>query len=449
MNRTDCEITSASNDDELSLFPIDNGSELPPIDDEEMRQVQNAFSDMIDQTCSDGAASSGNIFEHTYVPKDWYAFFFRSVVPTQETVKQHLEHELPRQFFNYGGNEGVKYAFKVLDRRTNRLTYEQMPSYHKYGMRLLFSGPVQRELLHTNAIKKFFARETIRLGKAFDDPKSCKHIPSFVKMYQINLNELLLSNISDYQTFNEFFYRKLKPDARIIASPADPTIIVSAADCRLVIFDNINDATRIWVKGYSFSLKHLFNDEKLADEFDGGSIAIFRLAPVDYHRFHSPINGKIGSHMRTIIGTYYTVNPIAIKEKLDVLTKNQRTMITIENESFEKVAFVAVGALLVGSVNFTVQPNQKVKKGDELGFFAYGGSTIVVVFKAGMVKWDDDLRHNSDNSMETLVRMGEKIGQQRTNEERQEYLSNSLNLGKKNSTITQLFPHFPVMNAIK
>ncbi|CAF4688934.1 unnamed protein product, partial [Rotaria sp. Silwood1] len=82
-------------------------------------------------------------------------------------------------------------------------------------------------------------------------------------------------------------------------------------------------------------------------------------------------------------------------------------------------------------------------------FFAYGGSTIVVVFKAGMVKWDDDLRHNSDNSMETLVRMGEQIGQQRTNEERQEYLSNSLNLGKKNSTITQLFPHFPVMNAIK
>ncbi|CAF2404568.1 unnamed protein product [Rotaria sp. Silwood2] len=448
MNQTGYEITSASNDEELSLLP-DDEPELPPINDEEMRQCQTAFSDMIDQTCSDDPAATGNIFEHTYVPKDWYAFFFRSIVPTQESIKQHLEHELPRQFFNYEGNEGVKYAFKVLDRRTNRLTFEQMPSYHKYGMRLLFSGPVQREILHTNAIKAFFARETTRLGKAFDDPKSSKHIPAFVKMYQINLNELLLPNISDYQTFNEFFYRKLKPNARIIAGQDDPNIIVSAADCRLIIFDNINDATRIWIKGRNFSLKQLFNDEKLANEFDGGSIAIFRLAPVDYHRYHSPIGGRIGSHMRTVIGTYYTVNPIAIKEKIDVLTKNQRTIITIDNESFEKVAFVAIGALLVGSVNFTIQLNQKIKKGDELGYFAYGGSTIVAVFKAGMVKWDDDLRHNADNSMETLVRMGEPIGQRRTNEERQEYLSNNSNIGKKHSTITQLFTHFPVINATK
>ncbi|CAF0841072.1 unnamed protein product [Rotaria sordida] len=439
------EVASASNNDEVL---IDDAPELPPIDDEEIRQVQTAFSHMIDQTCSNGPAADGTIFEHTYVPRDWYAFFFRSIVPTQESVKHHLEHELPQQFFNYEGT-GVKYAFKVLDRRTNNLIYEQMPSYHKYGMRLLFSGPVQRELLHTNAIKKFFARETIRLGKAFDDPKSSKHISAFVKMYQINLNELLLTNISDYQTFNQFFYRKLKSNARKIASQDNPNIIVSAADCRLIIFNNINDATCIWIKGHNFSLKDLFNDEKLADEFDGGSIAIFRLAPVDYHRFHSPINGKIGSHMKTIVGTYYTVNPIAIKEKLDVLTRNQRTMITIENESFEKVAFVAIGALLVGSVNFTVQPSQYVNKGDELGFFAYGGSTVVVVFKAGVVKWDDDLRHNSNNSMETLVRMGEQIGQRRTDEERQDYLSNSINTGKKNSAITQLLTRFPVMHTTK
>jgi phosphatidylserine decarboxylase len=242
-----------------------------------------------------------------------------------------------------------------------------MPSYHKYGMRLLFSGPLQRELLHKRAIKKFFAHETKRLGKAFDEPQSRKHIPSFVKMYQINLNELLHSNVSDYHTFNEFFYRKLKPDARTIADRHDPNIIVSAADCRLIVFNNINEATRIWIKGHNFSLHHLFDDEKMAKEFDGGSIAVFRLAPVDYHRFHSPINGKIGSNMKKITGTYYTVNPIAIKENLDVLTRNQRTAITIENDTFEKIAFVAIGALLVGSVNFTVEPHQPIDKGDEVG----------------------------------------------------------------------------------
>ncbi|UJR21102.1 hypothetical protein I4U23_024202 [Adineta vaga] len=451
MNRTESGTSLARNNNErASAAAIEESNEtLPEIDDEETREVQSAFSHMIDQTCSDGPATDGNIFEHTYVPRDWYGFFFRSIVPTQESVKQHLEHELPRQFFNYDGKEGVKYAFKVLDRRTNTLTYEQMPSYHKYGMRLLFSGPVQREMLHTRAIKSFFARETKRLGKAFDESKSCKHIPSFVKMYQINLDELLYPKIADYATFNEFFYRKLKPTARRIADRNDPNIIVSAADCRLILFNNINDATRIWIKGHNFSLHHLFHDEKLAEEFDGGSIAVFRLAPVDYHRFHSPIHGKVSGEMKKITGTYYTVNPIAIKENLDVLTRNQRTMITIENETVEKIAFVAIGALLVGSVNFTVEPHQSIQKGDELGYFAYGGSTIVVVFKAGMIKWDDDIQHNSDNSMETLVRMGERIGQRQTESQRQDYLMNASKHNKKHATITQLFNNFPRLEHIK
>ncbi|CAF2112467.1 unnamed protein product [Rotaria magnacalcarata] len=449
MEWADSDLSLVNNDDEDSSPYPGNASELPPIDDEEIRQVEAAFSNMIDLTCSDGAEADGNIFEHTYIPQDWYAHLFRSIVPSQDALKQQPEQDLPRQFFSFEGKEGVKYAFKVLDRRTNSLTYEQMPTYHRYAMRLLFSGPIQRELLHTNAIKNIFARETNRIGKAFDDPKSRKHIPSFVKMYKINMNELLQTNISDYATFNEFFYRKLKPSARKIADSNNPNVIVSAADCRLIIFDNVNDATRLWIKGHHFSLKHLFRDEKLAEEFNGGSIAIFRLAPVDYHRFHSPVDGEIGTQMKKITGTYYTVNPIAIKENLDVLTRNQRTVITIESQLFEKTAFVAIGALLVGSVNFTVEPKQHINKGDELGYFAYGGSTIVVAFKAGMIKWDDDLRHNSDNSMETLVRMGEQIGQRRTDEERQEYLSNVSNNGAKNATITQLVTCFPAMSMTK
>jgi phosphatidylserine decarboxylase len=348
-------------------------------DDEEIRQVQTAFSDMIDQTCSHDPTSPGNIFEHTYIPHDSLGFLLRSIIPTQETIKHDFEHELPQNFFKYEDREGFKYAFKVLDRRTNQLTYEQMPSYHKYGMRLLFSGPVQRELLYTSTIRNFFARETIRLGKAFDEPKSRKHIPAFVKMYQINLEELLQPNVSTYFTFNEFFYRKLKPDARAIDSRDDPGAIVSAADCRLIVFDNISEAVRVWIKGHQFSLRYLFEDEKLAKEFDGGSIAVFRLAPVDYHRFHSPVKGIIGDHMKQITGTYYTVNPIAIKENLDVLTGNQRTVITIENDIFERVAFVAIGALLVGSVNFTVQSHQTIEKGDELGTYLFNILETVMV----------------------------------------------------------------------
>ncbi|CAF0925907.1 unnamed protein product [Adineta ricciae] len=418
---------------------------LADIDDEQISQAQMAISEMIDQTCALQSTSE----EHLPIPQDCFGFLLRSIIPTHEVVKQDLEHELPPNLFKYEDAQGTKYAFKVLDRRTNRLTYEQMPSYHKHGMRLLFSGPVQRELLHTSTIRNFFARETTRLGEAFDEPKSRKHIPGFVKMYQIDLTELLEPNISMYFTFNEFFYRKLKPDARPIADRHDPDVVVSAADCRLITFDNISEATRIWVKGQQFSLRYLFEDEVLAKEFEGGSIAIFRLAPVDYHRFHSPIQGTIGEQMKKISGTYYTVNPVAIQEQLDVLTQNQRTVITINSEHFEKVAFVAIGALLVGSVNFTVAPGQTVEKGDELGYFAYGGSTIVVVFKAGMVRWDDDLHHNSNNCMETLVRMGERIGQRTSAEQRREYLLRISSGSKKNSTISQLLSHFPISYSVK
>jgi phosphatidylserine decarboxylase len=362
---------SRTNDyDQLVAAVIENPSEfLPTIDDddeEEICQAQTAFSEMIGRTCLSDSISQEDLHK-TQTPEDCFGFLFRSIIPTQETIKQDFESELPANLFKYQNGEGGRYAFKVLDRRANRLTYEQMPSYHRYGMRLLFRGPVQRELLHTSAIINFFARETLRLGEAFDEPKSRKHIPTFVKMYQIDLNELLEPNISMYFTFNEFFYRKLKSDARPIDNRDDPTGIVSAADCRLILFDNISEATRVWIKGQQFSLRHLFEDEKLAQEFDGGSIAVFRLAPADYHRFHSPVKGTIGKHMKKITGTYYTVNPIGIKEKLDVLTRNQRTVITIKSECFERVAFVAIGALLVGSVNFTVEPYQSVEKGDELG----------------------------------------------------------------------------------
>lgn len=451
-----------------AAIAIENAVELDSIvadEDEEIRQAQTAFSQIIDKACSNEPISNGNIFEHTYIPQESFGFIFRSMIPKREILKQVL---LTRDRFNYHDRENMKYTFQVLDRRTNHLIYEQVPTYHKYAMKLIFTGPVQRELLHTNAIINFFARETLRLGDAFDEPKSRKYIPTFVKTYQINLGELLEPNIYRYFTFNEFFYRKLRPNTRPIAHMKDPSVIVSAADCRLMLFNNINDATHIWIKGRQFSLRFLFEDEKLAREFDGGSIAVFRLAPDDYHRFHSPIHGRMGPIMKQITGTYYTVNPIAIQANLDVLTRNQRTITTIESDCFEKIAFVAIGALLVGSVNFTVKPNQFVQKGDELGkmklinrnlfdsfillylgYFAYGGSTVVVIFKAGLVQWDDDLLHNSNNAMETLVRMGERIGQ-RTNEQQQkESLLNDINptMRRRNSTISKLLSYFPISTA--
>mmetsp|Transcript_5655 Transcript_5655/g.6951 ORF Transcript_5655/g.6951 Transcript_5655/m.6951 type:complete len:117 (+) Transcript_5655:1335-1685(+) len=111
-----------------------------------------------------------------------------------------------------------------------------------------------------------------------------------------------------------------------------------------------------------------------------------------------------------IDGTYFTVNPIAINQKIDVYGKNKRLVTSIETKEFGKVLFVAVGATMVGSINMTVQPKQSVKKGDELGYFAFGGSTCLVLFKQGSIAFDNDLMVNSAKPIETLIKMGDRIG---------------------------------------
>jgi len=76
----------------------------------------------------------------------------------------------------------------------------------------------------------------------------------------------------------------------------------------------------------------------------------------------------------------------------------------------QPIAFVAIGALLVGSIAFTAEEGQTVKRGDELGYFAYGGSTVVVVFPKGLMKFDEDLVANSKKKLETLMKVGNSIG---------------------------------------
>jgi len=149
--------------------------------------------------------------------------------------------------------------------------------------------------------------------------------------------------------------------------------------------------------------------------FIGSSVAIFRLAPADYHRFHSPIDGEVGEVVH-IPGQYYTVNPQAVNEPgFDVFTANTRSVLYMKHTvTGLPVAFVAIGALLVGSIRWTNGGNQgtSVKRREELGYFAYGGSTIVVLFPQGVVTFDEDLLKNSEASppIETLVKVGYSLG---------------------------------------
>lgn len=218
-----------------------------------------------------------------------------------------------------------------------------------------------------------------------------------------------------YKNFNEFFARELKDGARPIAEPENPSAVSSPADCRLTVFPTVDLATKYWIKGFGFTLEKLLGSSELAQKFDGGNIAIARLAPQDYHRWHSPTSGTVAS-ITEIPGTYYTVNPQAINEPgtVDVFCENKRSVMLLNRStSGSPVAIIAVGAMLVGSIKYNpgVEVNAEVKRGQCLGAFLYGGSTVIVLFPKGEVTWDKDLVQNScEQVCETLVKVGDHIG---------------------------------------
>ncbi|KAH7330711.1 phosphatidylserine decarboxylase-domain-containing protein [Rhizoctonia solani] len=298
-----------------------------------------------------------------------------------------------------------------------------MPIYARIGMHLLFNQSyLSQTLLGEKRVDKLLRDQSFRQGQIYDreDPTVVQpHIQSFIETYQIDTSQLLQPDLKKYKTFNEFFARRMKPDARPIDALEDPAVITSVADCRLTVWNNVATATEVWVKGKNFSVPELLGDAKLSEAkfVTNPSLAIFRLAPADYHRFHSPCTGTFSAP--TSRGSkYYTVNPQAVNTELDVFTANRRDIRIIESNIpsasglATPVGIIAIGALLVGSIGWIDRSEgYKVVKGDDIGWFQYGGSTVIVILPGDRIKWDDDLVDASEQGIEVQVRAGERIGQ--------------------------------------
>lgn len=312
-------------------------------------------------------------------------------------------------FMSFGGYRLGKNNGNILvqDRRTGKLHEERMPTYIRLGIRWMHQYSAYKRAVDSSMVRQIFQTLTIKQGRKFDDPASARSIPEFIRYHRLNVDEIA-EPLSSFRTFNEFFYRRLKPGVRSLAS-SDPLVAVSPADCRLNVFTSVDEATRLWIKGANFSLAALLKDEQLATYYEGGSLIVCRLAPQDYHRFHSPIDGHLTLYYH-IPGTYFTVNPMAVRQKIDVYTENARTICLLDSDHFGKVAFVAIGAMMVGSIVITAAGGSHVSRLDELGYFAFGGSTIVVLFPPGAIILDQDLVANSHEQVETLVQVGNSIG---------------------------------------
>lgn len=159
------------------------------------------------------------------------------------------------------------------------------------------------------------------------------------------------SSPEEYSSFQEFFVRKHAPGARPIYEPDDPTKAVAVSDSRVAVYPTVHMTKELWIKGCAFTMANLIRDQDRAKPWDNGAVAVFRLSPQDYHRYHSPVTGHVKWYAE-IPGDYFQVDPVALHSSVDILTENARCCICIESEVFGEVLFVAVGATDVGTVQY-------------------------------------------------------------------------------------------------
>ncbi|HAR66393.1 MAG TPA: phosphatidylserine decarboxylase [Lentisphaeria bacterium] len=212
-----------------------------------------------------------------------------------------------------------------------------------------------------------------------------------------------LDPADSYPTFQAFFTRRLQPDARPYDSAED--VIVAPADGRYLLFPSITERTVVPAKGCSYSL-----DELLAcgaAVFSGGDVLVARLCPADYHRYHFPCGGRRVSSTR-VPGRYHSVNPLALACGVNAFGQNLRVVNQLESEALGPFAFVEVGAFGVSGIVET-HDEETFQKMDEKGYFEFGGSTVVLVFAPGVLRWDDDLVQHSAAGYETWLKVGEQI----------------------------------------
>ena len=239
------------------------------------------------------------------------------------------------------------------------------------------------------------------LGGAFMNSSLSKgQIKSFVEKNNIDLN---LYESQEYDSYNDFFTRTIKDGVRKIDEDEDA--LIAPCDSKLTVYP-IADSLQLKIKNSVYTVEDLLMSPALADEYRGGLCLVFRLTVDDYHHYHFIDDGTADKE-HFIQGVFHTVNPIA-SDYYPIYKTNSRAYTVLHTKHFGDVVQMEVGAMMVGKI--TNLQNQSFKRGEEKGYFEFGGSTIVLLVQRGKVRIDTDLIENSENGYETIVRMGERIG---------------------------------------
>lgn len=266
------------------------------------------------------------------------------------------------------------------------------------GLSFLYNTAAGRILLKPIVKSKFIS---YLIGSFMELKISKILIKPFINKHNINMDEY---ENKKYNSFNDFFIRKIKQEKRPIDQ--NKSHLISPCDGKLTCYKITKDLV-FSVKNSYYSVDTILKNKKYANLFTGGYALVFRLSPEDFHRYSFIDDGKILGNYK-IKGMFHSVNPI-VYDKFMVFKENQRECTLIKTNNFGKVMFMEVGALLVGKIKNN-KIKGSVKKGEEKGYFMYGGSTIILFIEKGIIKIDDDILNNSKKGLETCVKQGEKIG---------------------------------------
>ncbi len=280
---------------------------------------------------------------------------------------------------------------KNRQKKLNRAASGKKPS-----LRVLYGTKGGRVLL------KGFINPTASdlMGKFMSSKASSALVPGFVRRTGIDMSRY---EPKKYRTYNEFFTRKL-------ASPpefsSDPAAFCSPCEGFVTAY-RISENSVFEIKDTDYSISDLLCSKKLSDTYTGGTCVIFRLAVHNYHRYCF-FDGGHAHRTHSVTGCLHTVQPIAF-EHFDVYKHNSREYTVMDTDNFGLVTQIEVGAMFVGRiVNYPA--TAEFKRGQEKGYFEFGGSTVILLFRPGTVSIDKNIAENSLRSIETPVEIGQRIG---------------------------------------
>ncbi|MBO0474519.1 phosphatidylserine decarboxylase [Enterococcus ureasiticus] len=262
--------------------------------------------------------------------------------------------------------------------------------------------------LYKNPIGRFILKGLIQppltklAGAYLNSSLSKGMINRFIKQNKLQMDEY---EPMTYRSFNHFFMREIKPEARTVSE--DKTLLSAPCDGKVTVYP-ISANQTFKVKHSEYALSELLDSTSLAKEWQGGCAVIFRLTPDDYHHYYFIDEGTILAHQK-IAGVFHTVQPIAIHNE-PVFSRNSREVTVIETENFGKIAQIEVGALMVGKIK-NLKNSGNCERFEKKGWFEFGGSTVILLFQENQVTIDPEIWLNTENNLETIVKFGQNVGE--------------------------------------